>query len=91
MRVKSDTFFTLSKIFAFVSTQFGRTIKAIQCDNGREFDNTSSQAFFTTHKVVLRMSCPYTSPQNDKAKHTLRTLNNMIRFLLFQASFLVRY
>jgi hypothetical protein len=30
---KSDTFPTLSHFFAFVSTQFGRTIWSIQCDN----------------------------------------------------------
>jgi hypothetical protein len=37
------------------------------------------------------MSCPYTSPQNGKAERTLRTINNMIRSLLFQASFPARY
>jgi hypothetical protein len=30
LRVKSDTFFILSIFFAFVSTQFGRTIKDVQ-------------------------------------------------------------
>jgi hypothetical protein len=58
LRVKSDTFSTLSIFFVFVNTHFGRTIKDVQCDNGREFDNASSRAFFTTHEVVLRMSCP---------------------------------
>jgi hypothetical protein len=62
LRVKSDTFSTLPIFFAFVSTQFDCTIKAVQCDNDREFDNTSSRAFFATHGVVLRMPCPYTSP-----------------------------
>jgi hypothetical protein len=42
LRVKSDTFSTLSNFFAFVSTQFRCTIKAIQCDNGCEFNNASS-------------------------------------------------
>jgi hypothetical protein len=91
LRVKSDTFSILLKFFAFVSTQFGRTIKVVQCDDDREFDNASSRAFFATHGVVLRMSCPYTSPQNGKAERTLRTINNMIRSLLFQASFPARY
>jgi hypothetical protein len=83
LQVKSDTFSTISKKIAFVSTQFGRTIKVVLCDNDREFDNTSSQAFFTTHGVALQMSCPYTSPQNGKAERTLHTINNMIRPLLF--------
>jgi hypothetical protein len=62
LRVKSDTFLTLSKNFIFVSTQFDRTIKAVQYDNDREFDNASSHAFFVSSGVVLRMSCPSTSP-----------------------------
>jgi hypothetical protein len=85
------TYFPPCKKNTFVSTQFGRTIKVVQCDNGHEFDNASSRAFFITHGVVLWMSCPYSSSQNGKAKHTLRTINNMIRSLLFQASFPVRY
>jgi hypothetical protein len=41
-KLKSDTFTTLSNFFAYVSTQFDRTVKAIQCDNGREFNNSST-------------------------------------------------
>jgi hypothetical protein len=65
------------------SMQFGRTIKVIQCDNDREFDNASSRAFFASSGVILRMSCPYTSLQNGKVKHSLRTINNMLHSLLF--------
>jgi hypothetical protein len=32
------------------------------------------------------MSCPYTSQQNGKAERSIRTLNNILRSLLFQAS-----
>jgi hypothetical protein len=91
LRVKSDTFSTLLHFFSYVSTQFGRTIKAIQCDNGREFDNASSRTFFANKGVLLWMSCPYTSPQNGKTKRILRTINNMLRFLLFQASIPAHY
>jgi hypothetical protein len=45
-KLKSDTFTTLPNFFAYVATQFGSTIKAIQCDNGREFDNSSTRTFF---------------------------------------------
>jgi len=86
LRLKSDTFATISNFFAYVRTQFGCPIKSIQCDNGREFDNFVSRNFFLTHGVSLRMSCPYTSQQNGKAERILRTTNNIIRTLLFQAS-----
>jgi hypothetical protein len=61
LRAKSEAFSTLSNLFAWVSTQFGLTIKAVQCDNGREFDNSTSRAFFLSSGVDLHMSCPYTS------------------------------
>jgi hypothetical protein len=44
LKLKSDTFTTLSNFFAYVSNQFGRKIKVIQCDNGREFDNSSTKS-----------------------------------------------
>jgi hypothetical protein len=83
LRNKSNTFFTLSKFFAYVFTQFGRINKAVHCDNGREFDNASSHAFFTIKGVLLWMSYPYTSPQNGKAERILHTINNILRSLLF--------
>jgi hypothetical protein len=91
LHIKSDTFSALSKFSAYVSTQFGHTIKAAQCDNDRQFDNTSSRAFFITKGVLLWMSCPYTSPQNGKAERILCTITNMLCSLFFQASILAHY
>jgi hypothetical protein len=62
LHVESNTFSTLSNFFAYVSTQFDRTIKAVQCDNGCQLDNASSHTFFTTKGVLMWMFCPYTSP-----------------------------
>ena len=84
--MKSDTFPTIANFFAYVATQFGTSIKAVQCDNGRKFDYSSAQTFFLTHGAHLRMSCPYTSAQNGKAECIIRSTNNIIRSLLFQVS-----
>jgi hypothetical protein len=86
LRAKSETFPTLLHFFAWVSTQFGLTVKAVQCDNGREFDNSTSRSFFLSRGVQLRMSCSYTSPQNGKAERMIRTTNDVVRTLLIQAS-----
>ena len=72
--------------FAYVRTQLDAPVKAVQCDNGKEFDNSSARTFFLTNGIHLRMSCPYTSAQNGKAERIIRTTNNIIRSLLFQAS-----
>jgi transposase InsO family protein len=82
LRAKSETFTALRHFFAWVSTQFGLTIKAVQCDNGREFDNSTSRVFFLSHGMQLRMSCPYTSSQNGNAERMIRTTNDTIRTLL---------
>jgi hypothetical protein len=37
------------------------------------------------------MSCPYTSSQNGKTEHIIRSINNVIRTLLIQASILGRF
>jgi hypothetical protein len=68
LRLKSDTFTTITHFFAWVSTQFHRPVRALQCDNGREFDNHASHSFFLTHGVQLHLSCPYTSAQNGRAE-----------------------
>jgi hypothetical protein len=81
---KSDTFPTLSHFFAYVSTQFGCTIRSVQCDNVCEFDNSSARTFFLSHGVQLRMSCPYTSPQNGKAEHMIHTTNDVMCSLLIR-------
>jgi hypothetical protein len=74
-----------------MSTQFGRTVKAIECGNGREFDNSSTRIFLLSNSTQLRMSCPYTSPQNGKGERIIRSVNNVIRTFLIQASLTGRY
>ncbi|WVZ81687.1 hypothetical protein U9M48_029039 [Paspalum notatum var. saurae] len=91
LRSKSEAFSTISHFFAWVSTQFGLTIKAVQCDNGHEFDNNASRSFFLSRSVQLRMSCPYTSAQNGKAERMIRTTNDVMCTLLFQASLPARF
>jgi hypothetical protein len=91
LKLKSDTFTILSNFFAYVSTQFGKIVKATQCDNEREFDNSSIRIFLLSNGTQLRMSCPYTSPQNGKAERIIHSVNNVIRTLLIQASLPGRY
>jgi hypothetical protein len=49
-----------------------------------------SRDFFLSHDVELRKSCPYTS-QNGRGERMIRTTNNVMCSLLFQASFLALY
>jgi hypothetical protein len=82
LKLKSTTFTTLSHFFAYVSTQFGRTVKAIQYDNGREFDNNCNCFFLPSNGTQLQMSCPYTSPQIGTVERIIHSVNNVIHTLL---------
>jgi hypothetical protein len=66
------------------------TIRAVQCDNGQEFDNSASCDFFLPHSVQMRISCPYTS-HYGRVERMIRTTNNVMRPLLFQAYLPARY
>ncbi|KAK1630109.1 hypothetical protein QYE76_004424 [Lolium multiflorum] len=91
LRRKSDVATTLTAFFAFVSTQFGRPIHALQTDNGKEFDNITIRSLLATHGAIFRLTCPYTSSQNGRAERMLRTLNDCVRTLLFHASMPPRF
>ena len=85
LRQKSCVSRTLEFFFAYVRTQFGRTIRSIQTDNGTEFLNSVVDNLITTRGTTLRLSCPYTSQQNGKAERAIRTINDTMRTLMFQA------
>src|SRR5688572_29844529 len=52
---KSDTFTGLSHFFDWMLTQFGRIIQSVQCDNEREFDNSTSGTLFLSYGMQLQM------------------------------------
>jgi hypothetical protein len=54
---KSDVLPTLISFHAFVQTQFQVPIMCFQNDNGKEFDNSASRAFFAMHGIALRLTC----------------------------------
>ncbi|GJU51147.1 ribonuclease H-like domain-containing protein [Tanacetum coccineum] len=58
---KSDLFDTFVTFRAYVNKQFNVNIKALQCDNGGEFDNTRFHTLFRQNGIQFRFSCPKTS------------------------------
>ncbi|WVZ91380.1 hypothetical protein U9M48_037560 [Paspalum notatum var. saurae] len=91
LRNKSEVTTTFQNFYALILTQFHIRIQSLQCDNGREFDNSTLRHFLTTNGTTYRFSCPYTSSQNGKAERALRTINYVLRTLLFQADLPPKY
>ena len=86
LRHKSEVICALSTFYAYAQIQLERPILALQTNNGHEFDNLAIRSLLSKHGIVLRLTCPYTSQQNGKAEHVLRTLNESVCALLFHAS-----
>ncbi|GJU55465.1 ribonuclease H-like domain-containing protein [Tanacetum coccineum] len=82
---KSDALSKFIHFRAFVKNQFMCDIKSLQCDHGGEFDNNALHQLFSSNGINIRFSCPKTSQQNGKSECMIRTINNLIRTLLFQA------
>jgi len=82
---KSEVATHIASFCNLAQNQFNLAVKTFQADNGKEFINTALATLFTSRSILLRLSCPYTSPQNGKAERVLRTLNNIIRTLLIHA------
>ncbi|GJV62301.1 ribonuclease H-like domain-containing protein [Tanacetum coccineum] len=85
LHAKSDLFDNFVAFRAYVNKQFNVDIKALQCDHEGEYDNTRFHDLFRQNGIQYRFSCPRTSQQNGKSERMLRTVNNLIRTLLFQA------
>ncbi|KAJ9542159.1 hypothetical protein OSB04_028665 [Centaurea solstitialis] len=85
LKQKSEVFSNFQEFFYHVRTQFNSTIKSFQCDNGGEYNNKQFHDFFALHGIQFRFSCPHTSQQNGKSERMLRTINNVVRTLLFHS------
>jgi transposase InsO family protein len=85
LRHKSEVHRHIVDFIAYAQTQFATTPKSFQADNGTEFVNTATTSYLASCGILLRLSCPYTSPQNGKAERMLRTTNNTIRTMLLHA------
>ncbi|GJW59700.1 ribonuclease H-like domain-containing protein [Tanacetum coccineum] len=85
LRTKSEVFQKFLHFRSYVNNQFKCDIAAFQCDHGGEFDNTNLLNLFAQNGIQVRFSCPKTSQQNGKSERMIRTINNVIRTLLFQA------
>lgn len=66
LKAKSDTIGAFAHFREMVFTQFGKRIKALQTDGGKEFKPLVK--FFSEYGIIHRISCPYTPQQNGIAE-----------------------
>lgn len=80
---KSDVFEKFKEYCKIVENKFGRSIKFLKTDNGREYVNEMMNKFCKHKGIEHLTTAPFNSEQNGKAERENRTLLEMIRSMIF--------
>ena len=88
MKSKAKTRTHIINFVHYVKTQFGRSVKVMQSDNGIEFDMKS---FFQNEGIVHQTSCVETPQQNGIAKRKHQHIMNVTRAILFQSKLSMQF
>jgi len=85
MRFKSDVFSIFQKYKVFVENLFSCTIQQLQSNNDGEYLSIEFQKFLAEHGIFHRLTCSYTSPQNEIVERKHRHIQEIGLTLLAQA------
>lgn len=86
MNTKSEVPQIFIQFYNMVQTQFGKGIKRIRSDNGKEYVNNTFSNFTSKHGILHEFTCVDTPQQNGVAERKNRHLLEVARSLLFQMS-----
>ena len=64
MKEKSEVFQLFVQFYRMVQTQFGKSIKCLRSDNGREYVNQNLSKFLKENGIVHELTCVDTPQQN---------------------------
>lgn len=65
-----------------VANKFGRSMKALRSDNGREYCNHEMKQYLTTRGIEFINMAPYTPQQNGKVERDNRTIVESARIMI---------
>lgn len=82
MQNKSDVFEKFKIFEAAVRNRFGRSIKVLRTDRGREYVNNEMKRYLEEKGIEHEVTAPFTPEQNGKAERDNRTIVECARTLL---------
>jgi hypothetical protein len=85
LKHKNEVLTTFQSFHTMVQTQFSARIQVLRSDNGGEYVNHQSQAYFQQHGLIHETSCPQTPQQNGVAERKNRHILETARALLLGA------
>lgn len=82
LKQKSEVFGKFKVFERLVANKFGRSMKILRSDNGREFCNRQMDEYLELHGIRRETTAPYTPEQNGKAERDNRTIVESARTMI---------
>lgn len=82
---KSDVLDMFKVYCSLVKNKFGRGIKYLHVDNGKEYCNREFEEFLSREGIELETTAPYTPEQNGRAERDNRTIVESARSMIHGA------
>lgn len=83
LQAKSDAFFAFKKLYNKFRVMFAQSVVRIRTDHGKEFENSTFSDFCAEKGITHEFSAPKTPQQNGVAERKNRTLQEMVRVMLY--------
>lgn len=90
LRHKSDVYEKFKEFERFINNKFGRSMKVLRTDNGREYCNHQMTQYLKLNGIVMENTAPFSPEQNGKAERDNRTIVESARSMM-QAAALPKY
>jgi len=86
MKTKDEVLGKFKQFESLVTTATGKRIKVLRTDNGREYLSNAFERYLQKKGIQRQLTTPYTPEQNGVAERMNRTLVEIARSLMFNAS-----
>jgi transposase InsO family protein len=77
MKHKADVFEYFKKFEVMIANKFGRPMRILHSDNGKEYVNSSMQSYLNAKGIRLETTSPYCPEQNGKVEGTIERLSKV--------------
>ena len=86
LKQKSEVFERFKEYLVKVERETGKKIRCLRSDGGGEYTGHSIQKYLSDKGITHKMTPPYTPEHNGVAERANRTISEMVRCMLFDAS-----
>ena len=84
LKNKNDAFEKFQDFFKKVENQFGRKIKRIRSDKGREYESSAFNSFVQSLGIIHKTTAPYSPASNGAVERKNRTLIELTNAMLIE-------